>query len=516
MPEPSAAVMPKLSFQTEMGRVSRQSGIAFAGTIFSAVLGYFFKVYLARVLGAEALGQCALGMTIVGFLGIVNALGLPDAAMRFVAQYSASASFVRLRSLLWNGAWMLLAGNLVFAAILLKIGPGIATRVYHSPQLVNLLPLFAAIMITGALVSFLGKVLAGYKQVGRRTFITHFVNSPLTMVVAIILISFGAGLRGYLIAQTVSALVVLVLLAAITWRFTPSAARSPNLKQLSLAPEVWSFSAAVLGVGIMEFFMGQADQVALGYFRGAYQVGIYSVAAALVTYEIIILQSVNQIFVPVMADLHARGEHILLSRMFQTLTKWMLGLTCPLAFVIMVFSRPIMRIFGHDFAAGWPLLVIGSCGQLVNCGVGSVGFLLLMSGNQRRLVRVQAVMACVTVTLSISLVPLWGVWGAAIAAVVTNIGVNIWNLIEVNSALGISPYNPSYLKLALPAGLSLLIALLMLRISAFTNFEWINILLTLVLAYGVFTVTAYLIGLDADDRLIANAAWSRLRGAFGQ
>jgi len=495
-----------------MGRVSRQSGVAFAGTIFSAVLGYFFKIYLARTLGPDALGQYALGITVISFLGIVNVLGLPDAAMRFVAQYSASGKFAELRSLLWNGAALILLGNLVFAILLLKIGPWIATRFYHSPQLVRYLPLFAAIMVTGALVSFFSKVLAGYKEIGRRTVITRFISTPLTIVLAMVLISLGAGLRGYLVAQIASAIAVLALLVAMTWRLTPSAASFPSLKKFSLAPEIWSFSAAMLGVALMEFFMSQADRVALGYFRGAREVGIYSVAAALVAYEIIILQSVNQIFAPMISDLHTRGEHALLRRMFQTLTKWMLGLTCPLAFVMIIFAQPIMRIFGHDFAAGWPILVIGTCGQLVNIGVGSVGFLLLMSGNQRRLVRVQSVMALVMVVLSIWWVPLWGAWGAAMAAAATNIGVNVWNLIEVNAALRITPYNSSYFRLLPPAGLSLLTALLMTQLARFASAEWIVILLALSLAYGVFTATAFLMGLDADDRLIADAAWIRVRG----
>src|SRR5271169_1587915 len=191
----------------------------------------------------------------------------------------------------------------------------------------------------------------------------------------------------------------------------------------------------------MEFSMGQTDRVALGFFRGAHEVGIYAVAAALIAYEPIVLQSVNQIFAPVIADIHTRGDLALLGRLFQTLTKWMLGLTFPLAAVMIVYARPIMRIFGHDFEAGWPILVIGTCGQLVNCGVGSVGYLLLMSGNQRRLVRVQAAMAVVMVVLSVRLVPLWGALGAAVAAAITNAGVNGWNLLEVRAALKMTPYN---------------------------------------------------------------------------
>jgi O-antigen/teichoic acid export membrane protein len=506
----------KLNFQTEMGRISRQSGIVFAGTIFSAGLGYVFKVYLARVLGAEALGIYALGMTIISFLGIINVLGLPDSAMRFVALYMASKRFEALRSLLWNGSWILLATNLIFALILLKAGPWVALRFYHSPQLVRYLPLFALIMITGALTTFFSKVLTGYKEVGRRTMITRFVAGPITMAVAVLLIALGGGLWGYLVAQIVSAVVVMALLISLVWRLTPVAAKSLDVKKLWIEREVWSFSTAMFGVGLMEFFMAQTDRVALGFYRGAHAVGIYAVAAALIAYEPIILQSVNQIFAPVIADIHTRGEYVLLGRLFQTLTKWMLGLTFPLAMVMILFARPIMRMFGHDFEAGWPILIIGTCGQLVNCGVGSVGYLLLMSGNQRRLVRVQAVMAVVMVVLSLQLVPLWGALGAAVAAAITNVGVNAWNLVEVRRALKLSPYNRSYLKLLPSLGSALLITLLVSKASVFVRIDWVMIVIALVLAYGAFSAVTFATGLDADDRLIANAVWGRVRTTFGQ
>src|SRR5882757_9500386 len=148
-------------FRQQMGHISRHSSVFFAGTIFTAATGYLFKIYLARVLGAEALGIYALGMTIIGLLGILNGLGLPDSAVRFVALYAASKRFEALRALLWNGAWMLLAANLIFAVGLLKVGPWIATHFYHSPELVRYIPLFALIMVTGALNTFFSKVLAG-------------------------------------------------------------------------------------------------------------------------------------------------------------------------------------------------------------------------------------------------------------------------------------------------------------------------------------------------------------------
>lgn len=92
-PDPSSGVNPDVSktaeFRRHMGTLSRHSTVFFSGTIFSAALGYLFKVYLARSLDARALGIYALGMTLVAFLSLFNSLGLPRSASRYVAAYCA-------------------------------------------------------------------------------------------------------------------------------------------------------------------------------------------------------------------------------------------------------------------------------------------------------------------------------------------------------------------------------------------------------------------------------------------
>jgi O-antigen/teichoic acid export membrane protein len=139
-----------------------------------------------------------------------------------------------------------------------------------------------------------------------------------------------------------------------------------------------------------------------------------------------------------------------------------------------------------------------------------------MSGNQRRLIRVQAVMAVLMVALCVGLVPLWGALGAAVAAAITNVGVNAWNLMEVRKALHLSPYNRSYLKLLPSIASALLIVLLVRQTSVFIRHDWAGIVVALLLAYGAFSLVTLVMGLDSDDRLIADAVWTRLRGAFGQ
>jgi O-antigen/teichoic acid export membrane protein len=501
-------------FRSQVGQISRQSGIFFGGTLFTVALGYLFKVYIARTLGAEALGVYSLGMTVVGLAGLFGGMGLTWAASRFPAVYKSTGRMEELRSFVGWSVLILVGVNGLFAVGVMLARHWIADRLYHTPQLAGFLYLFALIMFLGALTTFFGQLLTGYKQVGKRTLITNVAGVVLNMLFAVVLIARGTGLWGYIFAQAVSAAMVLILLVWTANGHTPSAARF-SLKPIARPPrQMFSFASAAFAMDIMGFLYAQTDKVIIGVYLNARSVGIYAVAATIVAFVPIALQSVNQIFSATIADLHARGEVELLNRLFQTLTKWIVGLTLPLAAVVILFARALMRIFGHDFEAGWIILVIGTVGQLVNCAVGSVGFLLLMSGNEKRLVRIQLVVGVITVPCCLLLVPRWGVTGAAIAAVIGNVGSNVWCLFEVKKVLGFFPYNRSYWSLTLPAA-AVLVAGLSLRIALQSvRPDVIVVGVSMLVAYAVFLGTVLASGLEADDRLIANAIWARVRNSW--
>jgi O-antigen/teichoic acid export membrane protein len=504
-----------LSFRQQMGHISRHSAVFFAGTIFTAAIGYLFKIYLAHVLGAEALGIYALGMTIVGLLGVFNALGLANSAVRFVAAYSATARFDLLRGFLVRSISLLLIFNVLLVGVMLLVGPWVSVHVYHTPALSRYMGLFGVIMVFGAMTGFLGQVLTGYKDIARRTVITNFIGSPLTMVFTLVLVGAGLGLWGYIFAQAASAFVVIMLLAVAVWRLTPRAARAILGGLAPIEKEVISFSAVVFAMDSLGFLISQADKILIGFYLNARELGIYAMAAALVTFVPAILQAVNQIFSPTIADLHARRQRELLGRLFQTLTKWILGLTLPLGCFIIIYAHQLMNIFGAEFESGWPILVIGTVGQLINCGVGSVGYLLLMSGQQHRLIRIQAITAVVMVGLSLFFIPKFGVIGAALSAAVTNAVSNVWLLHEVRHKLGLFPYNRSYLRLLPPLASSLCVLMLVrLSLHGITP-QWTMLAVGLSFAYLIFILVAATFGLDEDDQLIAGALWSRVRSLVG-
>jgi O-antigen/teichoic acid export membrane protein len=501
-------------FSRNMGQIFRQSAVFFLGTLFTMGAGYLVKVYVARVLGAEQLGIYALGMTMVNFVQMAGMLGLHGTAPRFVSAYNATGKFDELRGYLTRSTAVIVLLNLLWAVALVLGGNWVARNLYHAPDLAQYIPLFAVLAVLGAVNVFYCQVLAGFKDIAKRTVITNFVGSPLVIVLTVMLLVLGAGMWGYLSAQIASSVVVVALLVAAARKLTPRQSRFSLATAPPLGAEVKSMALAFLGMSALEFLVTQADKILLGLYLNPRVVGIYVLASTLSSFIPMILQSVNQIFAPVIADLHAQGKREVLQKLFQTLTKWVVGLTFPLACVMIVFAARLMRIFGPDFESGWPVLVIGAVGQLVNCAVGSVGYLLLMSGNQKRLIKVQFAMTIISVAINISLIPILGIVGAALAAAGVNVGGNLWNLYEVRKALGISPYNRSYFALLIP-GMSALSTVLLVRHTTSSSANpWLVVALSLLLGYAVFVGLAAAFALDPDDRMFARSVWSQIRGGI--
>jgi O-antigen/teichoic acid export membrane protein len=183
--------------------------------------------------------------------------------------------------------------------------------------------------------------------------------------------------------------------------------------------------------------------------------------------------------------------------------------------VIILFARRIMGMFGTDFETGWPVLVAGTVGQLVKCGVGSVGHLLLMSGHQKKLLRIQTVMAVVVVGMSLTLIPLMGMLGAALAVAAVNAASNLWYLTEVRRSLGIWPSARKYAALIMPTAAMTGVVWLFREFAATTWPAWAAVVVALAIGYVVFLGASLLLALDADDRVIAHAVRSNVLEMMG-
>jgi O-antigen/teichoic acid export membrane protein len=72
-------------------------------------------------------------------------------------------------------------------------------------------------------------------------------------------------------------------------------------------------------------------------------------------------------------------------------------------------------LFGPEFDAGYPLLFVLVLGVVARAAVGPCESLLTMSGNQNVCAAVYAMTLALNIGLNVILIPLFGLWGAAMA-----------------------------------------------------------------------------------------------------
>ncbi len=168
----------------------------------------------------------------------------------------------------------------------------------------------------------------------------------------------------------------------------------------------------------------QADMLILGGMKGAAAAGIYSASirsAALIGF---VLASANLAMAPTFALLHSSGDIVALQRLVTKSARYILLLATPVTVAMILGGRLLLAAFGVDFIAGITPLRILSVGQWVNAGMGSVAFLLIMTGHARDVTIGLAAGLALNFALSVLLVPHFGTAGAATAATAS---VIFWN-----------------------------------------------------------------------------------------
>ncbi|HKS16320.1 MAG TPA: polysaccharide biosynthesis C-terminal domain-containing protein, partial [Planctomycetota bacterium] len=226
--------------------------------------------------------------------------------------------------------------------------------------------------------------------------------------------------------------------------------------------EMLAFSVPASLAGIFTLLVTWSDRFVIAHFRPAAEVGVYQAVSQIPSLFAAIIASLSAIMIPLIADLHHRGERDRLERLYRVSTRWAIYACGPLFLVLAFAPRALLTVlFGPAYADGAGALVVLGLGQIVNAATGVCGALVLMTGGQRRWLAVSAVMFVANVGVNLALVARWGIEGAAAGTAATTAALYLWGLFEARRTLGLWPYNRITLRAvaALAAGAAVLLLL---------------------------------------------------------
>ena len=169
------------------------------------------------------------------------------------------------------------------------------------------------------------------------------------------------------------------------------------------------------------------DIVIIGFFAEDSDIGIYRVAAQnafLVSLPLIVINTV----IPAKINTLYESKKIEELQTFVTnSTRIIVLFSTPLAILFVFFGEQLLNsIYGNDYMVGALALSILCIGQLINCMMGAVVTMLNMTGNEKEVIRGLIFTVLVNTFLNFTLVPKYGINGAALG---TCISMGLWNII---------------------------------------------------------------------------------------
>jgi len=424
-----------LADRSDNSRAQRVAGTAFLIRVVSAAIAYLMQVLLARWMGTFEFGIYVYVWTWVLLVGALVDFGLASSAQRFVPEYSERKQWPLLRGFLSGSRW------LTFVTATTMAGLGALGVWLCGPWISHyeVVPLYLACCLLPffALTHMQEGIARSYNWVNL-ALLPPYVLRPLFLIL-VMAAAHTYGFAGDAATAILSAVIAtwataIVQLVVLDRRLARKVAAGPKSYQ------VGAWFATALPIFMVEGFyslLTYTDVLVLQQYVAPDQVAIYYGAAKTLALVAFVYYSVAHATAHKFTEYHVNGDGERLSAFIADSIRWTFWPSLAATVFILLLGRPVLKLFGPQFVAGYPLMFILSVGLLARAAIGPVERLLNMVGEQRACALVYAVAFGLNLAACIFLIPRMGVAGAAIATAAGMLAESILLFWVTRSRLGL-------------------------------------------------------------------------------
>jgi O-antigen/teichoic acid export membrane protein len=489
---------------TSLKMVVKGAGIFFIGAVLSRFITYFTRIFIARYFGPEDYGLFSLGLAVIGFAGAFAVLGLPTGVTRYVSYYRSKKEEAQVKGVLVFSLFVVALVSCIFGGVLFLVSPQIASIVFHNPELTKVFMVFAISVPFTALSSILTSSFEGFQDIKYRVYTERIILNVLKLVFIVFLGVLGYGVLGIAFAYTLAT--VLTFFIALYFLETKIFSLRSKIPAIYIKKEMLVFSLPLMLAGFMKTIMTRIDTVMLGYYRTAGEVGVYNAAVPTAQILVIATSSMAVLFLPVITELYVKGQKELLEVVYKTVTKWAFYLNLPVFLIMVFFSRQVMALmFGLEYISGSLALSILAVGFFTVSMSFTPYYLLIMSKKTRSIFIISLFATLINVVLNWTLIPIYGLEGAAMATAVTYFMNSILLFGYSYHIMQISPFSTALMK-SIPAGLLSMAPIYLIGRVILPSLGGYLLLLFFILFFGLYTVLVLLLsGIQPEDVEILKA-----------
>jgi O-antigen/teichoic acid export membrane protein len=408
-----ARVKAKLAERNDSRVAQLMAGKVFLIRVGNAMLALVSQVLLARWMGQFEFGIYIYVWTWVLMIGALSDLGLSSAARRFIPEYTELGALDRLRGFLSGSRWLAFAIATGIGAI------GALGVTLLSPWIDHfaVIPLYLACVTIP--VYGLVQIQWGIAQSCDWQSLALMPFYIWRQLIITVLMG-GAWLFG---APT-DAVTAMVIAVVTTWAVTIGQLFVLDRKLKHKVPagpkryEVKTWLATSLPIFAVEGFyllLTYVDILALEQLRSPDEVAIYYAAARLLALVAFVYFAIAGATTHKFTQYHVAGDTERLKKFFAETIRWTFWPSLAACAAILAFGKPLLWLFGGSFEQGYAVMFILAIGMLSRAAVGPAERLLNMLGERKQCAGVYAAAFAINLGLCFTLIPYFGIEGAAIA-----------------------------------------------------------------------------------------------------
>ena len=424
-----------LTGDDEKAAAQRMALTAFVIRVVSAAIAFVSQIIQARIMGEFEYGIFVFVWVMVVLFGNLSCLGFHSAVIRFLPQYRSHGALAEIRGLTATARIfaMLSASALALIGYLVIRLMGTAIEPYYA------LPVFLGLFILPMIA--LGDVLDGTSRAHSWAVTalspTYIIRPTLILVFNVIAVWQGA-------PQTAETAMLAALAATyvttcgqfltVRLRLRGHYPRGPLKVDF---PAWFRVAVPIFMIEGFGFLLTNSDVMVVGLYLDPEQVAIYFAATKTMALVQFVYFSVKAAAAPRFSGMIADNDRRALATFAGETVRWSFWPSFAVGLGLLLCGEFLLSLFGPAFTAGYPLMAILFAGIMAKALVGPGEVLLTMAGKQTLCVFLYAGALTANILLNVTLIPIFGLTGAAAAAAGAMMVEAILLHLAVRRALGI-------------------------------------------------------------------------------
>jgi len=393
-------------------KLLKQTSIYFSSGIIITIASFITFPIWTRVFTEAEYGQMSLATTTLGVITVFSKFGIQRAVLRFYSEFKANKRNLDITYYYTTSFLSVGVISLIIALVFLLV-----VTFYPNAQLdtqyIKILYVLPLLIFFDALNSIFFMFLRAEENVKLYNMIGIIAKYLAVLVSLLFVLVFKLGLIGIFIGMAlIDGLTALFLFI----KFLIQGKIKPKNISFSLFKELVAYGVPLIGFELSGILLTSGDRFIIQHFLGSAAVGIYSASYSMAKYFVEFFSAAFRMAVmPIFMSIWEKKGREETQAFLSSVLKIYFMIGIPLIFAVSFLGRDLIILFASEkFEEGCVIIPFIVTGYVISSANFIYGAGLYLSKKTTSLLIINVISTIINIILNFLLIPIWGLYGAAI------------------------------------------------------------------------------------------------------